>query len=137
MKIRIICTSEKELTFNKKKITKNTYKEIHTFLQPEKIEYIKSIAILHKSLPKLTVKSLEFFVKEIIDETQFLEFIAKMKNVGFETETKKSTIQLVDNDGTVVYCYHFLTATPCRKFKKPKSKTDAKYSQETLFNGKS
>ena len=60
-----------------------------------------------------------------------------MKNVGFETETKKSTIQLVDNDGTVVYCYHFLTSTPCRKLKKTKSKTDAKYSQETLFNGKS
>ena len=135
MKIRIDCTSQKDLSFNGKKISQKSYNQIHTVLCPETIDYIHSIAILHKSFQKMTVKSLEIFTKDRIDETEFMEFITKMKNVGFDTQNEHCTIQFVDDDCNVVYCYKFKTVTKTNKRikRKQKQKQKAKYSQQTLY----
>ena len=94
-KIRIDCTSKDNLCFDNKKIKKESYNNIHSRLQPSNINYIYEIYILYKNYKSFTYKSLEFNCTEI-NENEFIEFIKKMKNIGFCCLNHKTTIQFIE-----------------------------------------
>ena len=134
-KIRINCTSGTELLFNNAKINKKTYNNIQTKLQPDNINYINSIFILHKKIDSynFTMKSLEFLCKEEITKLQFQDFILKMKKIGFHTNVN-NYIQLIDNTGNVIFNLNFKTGeyTPNHNIK-GKYTTKPQYTQQILY----
>ena len=78
----------------KKKITKESYNNIHNNLQPDNIDYIDAIIILYITYYSefFTNKSLEFLCNKEISEYQFEELIQKMIEIGFSSN-KKGIIQ--------------------------------------------
>lgn len=133
-KIRINCTTKKELTFNDKPINKKYTKNIYTELQPLNIDYIDGIIILYKHLLlKRTLKSLEFLVNIQLTDILFIEFINKLKDVGFNSKNDKPRIQFIDNTGNIIYNYNFDTCLPLdiKKYKNKKNKSS--YSQLYLY----
>jgi hypothetical protein len=137
-KIRINCTSEEQLSFDDNKITKYIYDRIHIVLQPDNIDYINDIIILHKNNVDFTLKSLEFICKININEEQFIKFIEHMKNIGFYSDSN-SNIQFIDNIGNIIFNYKFNSIekkspiqnklNKSNKHKKNKSN----YSQQYLY----
>ena len=102
-KIKIGCTSKDDLSFDNKSITKYNFNKIHSLLQPNTIDYLDSIIILHKIIIRrdnniFTTKTLEFCVNRELNNLEFLEFIDKLKNCGFKSTEKrkgKTVIQLI------------------------------------------
>jgi len=92
-KIRINCTNPDQLAFNNNPINKKSYKEIHDKLQPNNIDYIDSVIILHKKTKKnnkiFTLKTLEFLCNKEISEYQFEELIQKMIEIGFYSKDNR------------------------------------------------
>jgi hypothetical protein len=131
-KIRISCTNLDDLTFNKKKICKKNYNTINNKLQPENIDYITSIIILHKKIKgkKMTCKTLEFICNEI-NETQFIEFIQIMKNNDYYSNNN-NIIQLIDNNNIIILNYDFKTCIKTDIIQK-KKRFKWGYSTECLY----
>lgn len=106
-KIKIGCTSKDDLSFDNKSITKYTSNKIYSSLQPNTIDYLDSIIILHKIIPykknngeiiTFTTKTLEFCVNRELNNVEFLDFIDKLKICGFKSTEKKrgkTVIQLI------------------------------------------
>jgi hypothetical protein len=131
-KIRINCTSEPQLLFNGKKI-KNKKNNIILKLQPDKMDYISSVIILHKSIKKCTLKSFEILCNYKITEMQFMDLIERMKQIGFYSKDKRNTIQFISIiDNEVIYNYYFKSASPATEEIKKKSNR-YRYSQEYLY----
>ena len=116
----------------KKKITKESYNNIHNNLQPDNIDYIDAIIILYITYYSefFTNKSLEFLCNKEISEYQFKEFIQKMKEIGFSS--KKGIIQFIDHKGNIMYNYEFNSckAIPIKVNPRKKNKL---YSQQYLY----
>ena len=116
-KITVDCTQTGDFSFHDGKITKEIYPEINTQLDPTQFDFIHSINILYKNfkiskrkhakIPKrgFTFKNFEVLVDEI-DEEQFIDFIKKMKDVGFTTENN-CFIYMLNNKGDFVYTCDF------------------------------
>jgi hypothetical protein len=99
-KIKIGCTSKDELSIDNKAITKYTSNKIYSSLQPNTIDYLDSIIILHKKIHSrdVTTKTLEFLCNRELNNVEFLDFIDKLKNCGFKSTEKikgKTVIQLI------------------------------------------
>ena len=99
-KIKIGCTSKDDLSFDNKSITKYTSNKIYSSLQPNTIDYLDSIIILHKKIHSrdVTTKTLEFCVNRELNNVELLDFIDKLKNCGFKSTEKKrgkTVIQLI------------------------------------------
>ena len=99
-KIKIGCTSKDDLSFDNKSITKYNFNKIHSLLQPNTIDYLDSIIILHKIIIRrdVTTKTLEFLCNRELNNVEFLDFIDKLKNCGFKSTEKrkgKTVIQLI------------------------------------------
>ena len=112
-KIRINCTTQKDLTINNKKINQKTF---NNFIAKTDINnYIKKIAILYednfhmKDDISFINKTLEFYCDREITEIEFKEFLSKLKLLGFVSKKKHPKIQLIDNDGNIIYNYNYNT----------------------------
>ena len=140
-KIRINCTSLDQLAFNNNPINKKSYKEIHDKLQPNNIDYIDSVIILHKKTNKktkknnkiFTLKTLEFLCNKEISEYQFEELIQKMIEIGFYSKANRA-IQFIDNNVfTTKYNYDFNSCKPTEIEPRKKNKNQSNYSQQYLY----
>ena len=127
-KVRIQCTSKKDLSFRNKPINKKTYREIHNAFQPETIDYIDSFVILHKTFHRFTTKSFEIILQDTFDDEQIVFFIRYMKQLGF---VSRGTIQLLVN-GTPILNYDFTTEL-CLPIKNKKYKNRSTYRTQCLY----
>jgi hypothetical protein len=98
------CTSIDELNFNGHCIyTGAIYNQIINALQPDNIEYIHSINILTKWTTTrrrgreapFMIKTIEFLTNRLLEEEEFMEFIHKMKEAGFSSNTNNN-IQFIN-----------------------------------------
>lgn len=135
-KIRINCTTQKDLTINNKKINQKTF---NNFIAKTDINnYIKKIAILYednfhmKDDISFINKTLEFYCDREITEIEFKEFVSKLKLLGFVSKKKHPKIQLIDNDGNIIYNYNYNTELSYPK----KSIKSIHYHQNLYINDK-
>lgn len=112
-KIRINCTTQRDLTINNKKINQRTF---NNFISKTDINnYITKIAILYEDNFHMREdisfinKTLEFYCNREINEIEFKEFISKLKSVGFVSNKKHPKIQLIDYDGNIIFNYNYNT----------------------------
>jgi hypothetical protein len=103
-KCSIRCTSIDELNFNGHSIyIGNIYNQIVRALQPDNIEYIHCINILTKKTTRwrngrevpFIIKTIEFLTTRLLEEEEFMEFIHKMKEAGFSSNTDNN-IQFIN-----------------------------------------
>ena len=89
--IRIDVTQFDNLSFNGKCINKKVYQDIFSNLEIDDIDFIESAFILYKGTgKKFTTKRLVFVCDREITELQFIQFIDKMKRVGFQSNNDKN-----------------------------------------------
>jgi hypothetical protein len=112
-KIRINCTTQKDLTINNKKINQKTF---NNFISKTDIDnYISKVSILYednfhmKDDISFINKTLEFYCNREITEIEFKEFICKMKRLGLVSNKKQPKIQLINIDGNIIYNYNYNT----------------------------
>jgi hypothetical protein len=120
-KCKCNCTSIEQLNFNGRDICKKRIQnEIIHDLQPDNIEYIQKIQIVTKKITvrrmgiekPFTLKTIEFLLDRELDELEFLEFIHKLKDVGFSSSIEKSPIQFINTSTlpiTIMFDYNFST----------------------------
>lgn len=113
-KIRINCTTQKDLTINNKKINQKTFN--NSISKTDIDEYISKIAILYednfhmKDDISFINKTLEFYCNREITENEFKDFILKLRKLGFVSNKKQSKIQFINNDGNIIYNYNYNTS---------------------------
>jgi hypothetical protein len=106
-KIRIGCTTQKDLNINNKKINRNTF---NTVKLPD---YISKVFILFednfhsKTDDNYINKTLEFYTNKNLTEEEFSFFIDNLKKSNIISNRKYPKIQMLDNDGDMVYNYNF------------------------------
>jgi hypothetical protein len=120
-KCKCNCTSIEQLNFKGRKINnKIAYDAIVSDLQPDNIEYIQQIQIVTKKITvrrmgiekPFTLKTIEFLLNRELDELEFLEFIHKLKSVGFNSSIENSPIQFINTSTlpiTIMFDYNFST----------------------------
>ena len=115
-KIRINCTTQKDLTINNKKINTKSFNNSEFKTD----EYITKIAILYEDnlhskddLCYIT-KTIEFFCNREITNEEFIDFIKKIKSYGFISKRKEPKIQFI-TDNKVIYNYNFNEVIPFQK----------------------
>lgn len=118
-KIRIDCTSQKDLTIRNKKISSKTYN--NSGFNVNDYDYITKIAILYednlhsKNDLSYINKTLEFFCNRKITKEEFVEFITYLKNNGFISKRKEPKIQFIDNEFKVLFNYNYNLIIPFHK----------------------
>jgi len=143
-KIRINCTHEQQLSFNDEPINKKTYKTIHEKFEPDLINFIDKINILHTKCylkPELTYyKSLEMLCNREICEYEFECIIKRMHSCGF-ISVSGAQIQFVklkktkDEEDEVIYNYNFMENRNAGLLSSnAKSKCVKKYKTQQLYN---
>jgi hypothetical protein len=120
-KCKCKCTSIEQLAFKGCKINnKISYDAIVSDLQPDNIEFIQQIQIVTKKIRELrkgrempfTLKTIEFLLNRELDELEFVEFIHKLKDVGFSSSIENSPIQFINTSTlpiTIMFDYNFST----------------------------
>jgi hypothetical protein len=120
-KCKCNCTSIEQLNFKGLDICKKRIQnEIIRDLQPDNIEYIQKIQIVTKEIRVIrrgiempfTLKTIEFLLNRELDELEFLEFIHKLKDVGFNSSIENSPIQFINMSTlpiTIMFDYNFST----------------------------
>jgi hypothetical protein len=120
-KCKCNCTSIEQLNFNGRDICKKRIQnEIIHDLQPDNIEYIQQIQIVTKKITvrrmgierPFTLKTIEFLLDRELDELEFVEFIHKLKSVGFNSSIENSPIQFINTSTlpiTIMFDYNFTT----------------------------
>ena len=129
-KIKILCTSFEQLSFNNKKISKNNK---ICFFDPN----IERIIILHKTLQKFTTKTLEFIYNKQLNEEEFIKFIHTLKEHGFKTTTTtpKNNIQFIQNNtNTTLFNYTFIDVKKIGLDTSSKKKNRSSYKTETVYS---
>jgi|694.fasta_scaffold13480_6 hypothetical protein len=131
-KIRINCTTQRDLTINNKKINQKTF---NNFISKSNIdEYISKISILYednfhmKDDISFINKTLEFYCNKEITENEFKEFISKLTKLGFVSKKKHPKIQFINNDGNIIYNYNYNT---CLSY--PKKSIKSIHYHQNLF----
>ena len=88
-KIKISCTSKKELCYNNNKISKPNSEKDYDKLKYELKQLVNnhnnitSSLILYKKFENFTTKTLEFLCNKEITEDDFKDFIKNMHDIGF------------------------------------------------------
>lgn len=112
-KIRINCTTQQDLTINNKKINQKTFNNIIS--KNDIDEYITKIAILYednfhmKDDISFINKTIEFYCNREINESEFKDFIIKLRKLGFVSNKKQPKIQFINNEGNIIYNYNYNT----------------------------
>lgn len=115
-KIRIDCTTQKDLTINNKKINNKSYN--NSGFSVKNFNFITKIAILHednlhsKNEICYITKTLEFFCNRKITKEEFIEFIIYLKHNGFVSGRKEPKIQFIDNEDKIIYNYNYNLFVP-------------------------
>jgi len=106
-KIRIACTTQIDLMINNKKINKNTFNSVKL------PDYIKKVFILYednfhsKNDNNYINKTLEFYTDKDLLEEEFIDFIDNLKKSGITSKRKQPKIQMLDNDGDMIFNYNY------------------------------
>jgi hypothetical protein len=120
-KCKCNCTSIEQFNYKGRDIcNKRIHNEIINDLQPDNIEYIQKIQIVTKEIRVIrrgvespyTLKTIEFLLNRELEELEFLEFIHKLKSVGFSSSIKNNHIQLINTSTlpiTIMFDYNFIT----------------------------
>ena len=120
-KCKCKCTSIEQLAFKGRKINnKISYDAIVSDLQPDNIEYIQKIQIVTKEIREMrrgivspfTLKTIEFLLNRELNELEFVEFIHKLKDVGFSSSIENNPIQFINTSTlpiTIMFDYNFST----------------------------
>lgn len=131
-KIRLNCTSQKDLTINENKISRISYNNLET--KPDNMDYITKIAILYednfhsKNETNYINKTIEFYCDRLITEIEFINFINNLKKIGFVSKRKEPKIQLIDNEGKIYYNYNYNLVSSF-----PNNKIKSIYRQQNLY----
>lgn len=120
-KCKCNCTHIEQLSFKGRKINnKIAYDAIVSDLHPDNIEYIQQVQIVTKQISKMirgrespfTLKTIEFLLNRELDELEFVEFIHKLKDVGFSSSIENNPIQFINTSTlpiTIMFDYNFST----------------------------
>ena len=138
-KIKIVCTSDYDLSFNCCKINRFIYDTIINKLNPCENDFINNIIVLYKSSNKYNIqnfidKSLEIFCNIRLTEEQFIKYIKKMHNCGFQSwnNVKVEFIDITNNE--IIYKYTFNLLEPLEiKQCTNKFKNKSSYHIDRLF----
>lgn len=137
-KIKISCTSLRELCYNKlseHRIIRKTL-DVKNMIEIliNNSDYITKSLLLTKKLNNITTYTLEFLCKEQISEEQFEIFIKNMQDVGFRST--KNIIKFINNNNPhdPVFNYDFNSITTRTKNKKnKKQKNRSTYFTHSLY----
>ena len=120
-KCKCNCTSIEQLAFKGRKINnKIAYDAIVSDLQPDNITFIQQIQIVTKKITvrrmgiemPFTLKTIEFLLNRELNELEFVEFIHKLKSVGFSSSIENNPIQFINTSTlpiTIMFDYNFST----------------------------
>lgn len=120
-KCKCKCTSIEQLAFKGRKINnKIAYDAIVSDLQPDNIEYIQQIQIVTKEIREMrrgivspfTLKTIEFLLNRELNELEFVDFIHKLKSIGFSSSIENNPIQFINTSTlpiTIMFDYNFST----------------------------
>ena len=118
-KCKCNCTSIEQLAFKGRKINnKIAYDAIVSDLQPDNIAFIQQIQIVTKKIREMrrgivspfTLKTIEFLLNRELNELEFVEFIHKLKDVGFSSSIENNPIQFINTSTlpiTIMFDYNF------------------------------
>lgn len=117
-KIRINCTSQRDLTINNKKITINNYNKYSSELNNDK--NISKVSLLfednfHNKDKNYINKTLEFYLYNDINKEEFELFIEKLHNLGYKSGKKEPKIQYFNSSNIIEFNYNFNTIKPFEK----------------------
>lgn len=132
-KIKCICTSIEEFTFNNNKINKYISNEIIQSLNPENDNFIDNIIVVYKNNNMTTFKSLEIFCNRLLSKEEFEDYLIEMANCGFCSKHNIHIAFININNNEIIYnldfnCLRNQTIKPY-KYKKNKST----YSISTIY----
>ena len=138
-KIKIVCTSKYDLSFNRCKINRFIYDTITNTLNPCENNFINNIIVLYKSSNKYKIinfidKSLEIICNTRLTEEQFIQYIKKMHNCGFQS-WNNVIVEFIDiTNNEIIYKYTFNLLEPLEiKQRNNKFKNKSSYHIDRLF----
>jgi hypothetical protein len=106
-KIKCICTSIKEFSFNNNKIDKYISNEIIQSLNPENDDFIDNIIVLYKNNNKTTLKTLEIFCNRLLSKEEFEDYLIEMYNCGFCSKYNINIAFININNNEIIYNLDF------------------------------
>jgi len=110
-KIRINCTSQRDLTINNKKITIVNYNKYSSNLNDD--ENLIKVSLLfednfHKRDKNFINKTLEFYLKKDLNSREEFElFIERLHKLGYKSKKEVAKIQYFNSLGNIEYNYDF------------------------------
>ena len=137
-KIKISCTTEKELCFREKKIDQNQYSKIHSILKSSHFDFIDKTIILHKKMRNkvnkpVTIRTIELFCNSEMNKKDLLKFTKLLKKHNFKSKvnTSISFIDTASNDILLKSKFTSEKFLPPEK-RKQKIKNNSKYFTEQI-----
>ena len=133
-KIKIYCTSRKDLTLNNYSISSCTSIYLKECLKPYYYSYISEIYILTKSIidSTMTISSLEIFCNRLISTSEFINFINNMYWNGFRSRGNK--IEFINTQiNKIIYRYDFVNVQRLPINNKKLKKNTSNYSRYRIF----
>ena len=117
-KIRINCTTQRDLTINNKKITIMNYNKYSNELNNDK--NISRVSLLfednfHHKDKNFINKTLEFYLSTDINKEEFELFIQKLHNLGYKSKKEAVKIQYFNSSNNIEFNYNFTTIKPFEK----------------------
>ena len=132
-KIKIYCTSRKELTLNNRLISTCNSLYLKRYIQPYYYTYINEICILYKTINStITIISLEIFCNRLISNSEFVNFIYDMYWHGFRSHGNK--IEFINaQTNKIIYRYDFVNIVklPINDYQPRKNNSD--YSRYRIY----
>ena len=139
-KIKIFCTNINELSFTGCRINRSNYDNIIYILNPEEDDFINKIIILYKyskrhDIENFVVKSLEIICNTELTENQFIEYIEKMHDCGFESKNNVTVEFINIEDNKTIYKYSFNSMEPVRIIpRNGQYKNNSSYTVSTIYS---
>lgn len=138
-KIKIVCTSINDLSFNGYRINRSIYDNMIYHLYPNEEDFINKIIILYKYSKRHNVenfvdKSLEIICNTKLTENKFIEYIEKMHDCGFQSYNN-AIVEFINMENyETIYKYSFNLMEPVRiKPRNGKYKNNSSYSVDTVY----
>lgn len=117
-KIRINCTTQRDLTINDKKININNYNKYSNDLNENK--NISRVSLLfednfHSKDKNFINKTLEFYLYSDITKEEFELFIEKLHKLGYKSRKEAPKIQYFNSSNIIEFNYNYNTIKPFDK----------------------
>ena len=124
-KIKCICTSIDEFSFNNNKINKFMSNKIIQSLNPENDNFIDNIIVLYKNNNTKILKSLEIFCNRLLSKEEFEDYLIEMYNCGFCSNDNINISFININNNKTIYNLDFncLRNQPIKPYKYKKNKS--------------